>query len=141
MIKFKYHGEAVGKGRPRVSRRGNYVHTYTPEKTRVFEEAMRFEFMASNSEPMPVYERDIPLKAKVLIGVSIPKSYSKKKQALCRDRVLVPDKKPDIDNILKAIFDSLNGYAFADDVQIVQVYAEKQYADEPFVEVEIDELR
>jgi Holliday junction resolvase RusA-like endonuclease len=77
----------------------------------------------------------------VLIGVSIPKSYSKKKQALCRDRVLVPDKKPDIDNILKAIFDSLNGYAFADDVQIVQVYAEKQYADEPFVEVEIDELR
>jgi Holliday junction resolvase RusA-like endonuclease len=55
--------------------------------------------------------------------------------------VLVPDKKPDIDNILKAIFDSLNGYAFADDVQIVQVYAEKQYADEPFLEVEIDELR
>jgi len=141
MIKFTYHGEAVGKGRPRVSRRGNYVHTYTPEKTRVFEEAVRFEFMASNSEKMPVYERDIPLKAKVLIGVSIPKSYSKKKQALCRDRVLVPDKKPDIDNILKAIFDSLNGYAFADDVQIVQVYAEKQYAVEPFVEVEIDGLR
>ena len=141
MIKFTYHGEAVGKGRPRVSRRGNYVHTYTPEKTRVFEEAVRFEFMASNSEKMPVYERETPLKAKVLIGVSIPKSYSKKKQALCRDRVLVPDKKPDIDNILKAIFDSLNGYAFADDVQIVQVYAEKQYAVEPFVEVEIDELR
>jgi Holliday junction resolvase RusA-like endonuclease len=141
MIKFTYHGEAVGKGRPRVSRRGNYVHTYTPEKTRAFEEAVRFEFMASNSDKMPVYERETPLKAKVIIGVSIPKSYSKKKQALCRDRVLVPDKKPDIDNILKAIFDSLNGYAFADDVQIVQVYAEKQYAVEPFVEVEIDELR
>lgn len=142
MIKFTYHGEAVGKGRPRVSRRGNYVHTYTPEKTRVFEEAVRFEFMASNSEKMPVYERETPLKAKVLIGVSIPKSYSKKKQALCRDKVLVPDKKPDIDNILKAVFDAIsNGYAYEDDVQIVQVYAEKIYADEPFVEVEIDELR
>lgn len=142
MIKFKYYGEAVGKGRPRVSRQGNYVHTYTPEKTRVFEEAIRFEFMASNSEKMPVYEREIPLKAKVLIGVSIPKSYSKKKQALCRDRVLVPDKKPDIDNILKAVFDAIsNGYAYEDDVQIVQVYAEKFYSKEPFVEVEIDELR
>ena len=140
MIKFTYHGEAVGKGRPRVSRRGNYVHTYTPEKTRVFEEAMRFEFMASNSESMPVYEKDKSLKAKVIIGVSIPKSYSKKKHALCRDRVLTPAKKPDIDNILKAVFDALNGYAFEDDSQIVMVYAEKYYSEEPFVEVEIDEL-
>lgn len=140
MIKFKYHGEAVGKGRPRVSRRGNYVHTYTPEKTRVFEEAIRFEFMASNSDAMPVYPKDKPLKAKVIIGVSIPKSYSKKKYALCRDRVLTPAKKPDIDNILKAIFDSLNGYGFEDDSQIVKVYAEKYYSEEPFVEVEIDEL-
>ena len=141
MIKFTYHGEAVGKGRPRVSRRGNYVHTYTPEKTRVFEEALRFEFMAQNCEEMPVYKRESPLKATVIIGCPIPRSYTKKRQALCRDRVLVPDKKPDIDNILKAVFDALNGYAFEDDVQIVQVYAEKQYAVEPFVEVEIDELR
>ena len=141
MIRFKYHGEAVGKGRPRVSRRGNYVHTYTPEKTRVFEEAIRFEFMASNSDTMPVYPKGTPLKAKVLIGCSIPKSYSKKKYALCRDRVLVPDKKPDIDNILKAIFDALNGCAFEDDSQIVEVYAEKFYSEDPFVEVEIDELQ
>ena len=141
MIHFTYHGEAVGKGRPRVSRRGNYVHTYTPEKTRAFEEAIRFEFMASNCEPMPVYDREVTLQANVLIGVSIPKSYSKKKQALCRDRFIAPSKKPDIDNILKSIFDALNGYAFSDDVQIVKVVAEKVYAEEPFVEVTIDELR
>ena len=140
MIKFTYHGEAVGKGRPRVSRRGNYVHTYTPEKTREFEDAIRFEFMASNCEKMPVYEREQALKAEVLVGVSIPQSYSKKKQALCRCRMIAPSKKPDIDNILKSIFDALNGYAFADDVQIVKVVAEKVYADKPFVEVMIDEL-
>lgn len=140
MIKFTYHGEAVGKGRPRYSRRGEYVHTYTPQKTKNFEDAIRFEFMASNCEPMPVYDREVSLKATVLVGVPIPKSYSKKKQALCRDRFIAPSKKPDIDNILKSVFDALNGYAFADDVQIVQVYAEKVYAEEPFVEVEIDEL-
>ena len=140
MIKFTYHGEAVGKGRPRYSRRGEYVHTYTPQKTKNFEDAIRFEFMASNCEPMPVYDREISLKATVLVGVPIPKSYSKKRQALCRDRFIAPSKKPDIDNILKSVFDALNGYAFADDVQIVQVYAEKVYAEEPFVEVEIDEL-
>ena len=140
MIKFTYHGEAVGKGRPRYSRRGEYVHTYTPQKTKNFEDAIRFEFMASNCEPMPVYDREVSLKATVLVGIPIPKSYSKKKQALCRDRFIAPSKKPDIDNILKSVFDALNGYAFADDVQIVQVYAEKVYAEEPFVEVEIDEL-
>ena len=140
MIKFKYYGEAVGKGRPRVSRRGNYVHTYTPEKTRVFEDAIRFEFMASNCEVMPVYDREKSLKAEILIGVSIPQSYSKKKQALCRDRFIAPNKKPDIDNILKSIFDALNGYAFVDDVQVVKVKVEKVYAEEPFVEVMIDEL-
>lgn len=141
MIHFKYYGEAVGKGRPRVSRRGNYVHTYTPEKTRAFEEAIRFEFMAQNCEQMPVYPKEQSLKAAVLIGVSIPKSYSKKKQALCRDGVLVPAKAPDVDNILKAIFDSLQGAAYENDSQIVVIVAEKMYAEEPFVEVMLDEYK
>ena len=140
MIKFTYHGEAVGKGRPRVSRRGNYVHTYTPEKTRVFEDAIRFEFMAGNCEAMPVYDREKTLQAKVLIGVSIPQSYSKKRQALCRDRMIAPAKKPDLDNILKSVFDALCGYAFEDDSQITKIIAEKVYSERPFVEVEIDEL-
>lgn len=140
MIHFTYHGEAVGKGRPRVSRRGMYVHTYTPEKTRVFEEAIRFEFMASNCEPMPVYPRETPLRIIVRIGVSIPQSYSKKKQALCRDGSIVPNKRPDLDNIYKAVADALNGYAFADDSQIVEIVAWKEYAEDPFVEVVIDEF-
>lgn len=140
MIKFRFNGEAVGKSRPRYSRRGEYVHTYTPKKTKDFEEAIRFEFMASNCEAIPVYDREVSLKAKVTVGVSIPKSYSKKRHAQCLAGEVTPTKKPDIDNILKAIFDALNGCAYSDDVQIVQVYAEKFYTEEPFVEVEIDEL-
>ena len=141
MIKFTYHGEAVGKGRPRVTARGGkFAHAYTPKKTKDFEDAIRFEFMAGNCEQMPVYSREQSLKANVLVGVSIPKSYPKKKQALCRDRFIAPSKKPDIDNILKAIFDALNGSAFEDDSQITKVTAEKVYAEEPFVEVEIDGL-
>ena len=58
MIKFTYYGEAVGKGRPRYSKRGDYVHTYTPKKTKDFEDSIRFEFMASTCEAMPVYDRE-----------------------------------------------------------------------------------
>lgn len=142
MIKFTYHGEAVGKGRPRVTARGGkFAHAYTPKRTKDFEDAIRFEFMAGNCEQMPVYKREQALKAEVTIGVSIPQSYSKKKQSLCRSRFIVPNKRPDIDNILKAVFDALNGYAFEDDAQITMLKAEKVYADEPYVEVMIDELR
>lgn len=140
MIYFKHNGEAVGKGRPRVSRRGNYVHTYTPEKTRVFEEAIRYEFMASTSETMPVYGRETPLKAVIHIGTAIPKSYSKKKREACLVGELAPSKKPDIDNILKAIFDALNGYAYEDDAQIVEIIADKKYTESPYIEVTIDEF-
>ena len=141
MIKFVYNGEAVGKGRPRVSRRGSYVHTYTPEKTRIFEEAIRFEFMASNCEAMPVYPKEVPLKATVVIGTAIPKSYSKKKREMCREGLIAPSKRPDLDNILKSIFDALQGDAFVDDSQIVSIRAEKIFSEKPFVEVVIDEYK
>ena len=142
MIKFTYHGEAVGKGRPRYTKRGDYVHTYTPKKTKDFEDAIRFEFMASNCDPMPVYDKDIALVATIKVGVEIPRSYSKKKQALCREGFVAVTKRPDLDNICKSVLDSINGgYAYADDSQVVKLIAEKVYADKPFVEVTIDELR
>lgn len=137
MIHFKYRGEAVGKGRPRVTRRGGKIHTYTPEKTRLFEDAIRFELLASTCEAMPIYDAGIPLKAEVKIGTKIPSSYSKKKKQKCLDGEIVPTKKPDIDNILKAIFDAMCGFAMADDSQIVEVVAEKLYVEAPFVEVTI----
>lgn len=137
MIHFKYTGEPVGKGRPRISRRGAHVHTYTPEKTRLFEEAIRFELMASTCETMPIYEAGVPLKAEILMAVKIPTSYSKKKKERCLNGEITPTKKPDVDNVVKAIFDALTGFAFEDDSQIIEITAEKIYAEAPFVDVTI----
>ena len=137
MIHFKYRGEAVGKGRPRVTRRGGKIHTYTPEKTRLFEDAIRFELLASTCEAMPIYDAGIPLKAEIKIGTKVPSSYSKKKRQKCLNGEIAPTKKPDVDNILKAIFDAMCGFAMADDSQIVEVIAEKMYVEAPFVEVTI----
>lgn len=38
-----------------------------------------------------------------------------------------PDKKPDADNILKAVLDALNGVAYEDDRQVVEVLCIKKY--------------
>ena len=51
-----------------------------------------------------------------------------------------PTKKPDVDNIAKAILDSLNGIAYRDDSQIVELNMKKLYADLGFVKVTLEEL-
>ena len=50
-------------------------------------------------------------------------------------------KKPDIDNMIKYVLDALqgqNGY-FVDDSQIIRIYAEKIYSDNPHTEIMIVE--
>ena len=37
MVTFKVDANPVGKQRARYARRGNFISTYTPEKTRTYE--------------------------------------------------------------------------------------------------------
>ena len=144
MIYFKFKGEPVGKGRPRVTARRSktndnavFAHAYTPRKTRDFEDAIRFEFMASCCDKMPVYPKGTPLKVDMTFAFGIPKSYSKKKREQCLNGIIQHTKKPDADNVAKAVLDALSGYAMEDDSQVVVMQLEKIYAEEPYVEVKI----
>lgn len=137
MIYLKYNGEPVGKGRPRVTRQGGFAHAYTPKRTKNFEDEIRFEFMQGTCEKMPVYEKGIALKAHMVFAFAVPKSYSKKKREECLLGLIQHTKKPDADNVAKAVCDALNGYAFEDDSQITRMMLEKIYAEEPYVEVRI----
>ena len=53
--------------------------------------------------------------------------------------LISPTKKPDLDNIAKAILDSLNGIAYKDDSQIVSLLISKKYSDRPRVEIALKE--
>ena len=65
---------------------------------------------------------------------------TKKERALIEEGILSPTKKPDIDNIVKIILDSLNGIAFKDDNQITKIEVEKAYTfDEERVYVKVEE--
>ena len=37
MLTYSVEGNPIGKGRPKFARRGNFVSTYTPTKTRDYE--------------------------------------------------------------------------------------------------------
>lgn len=140
MIYFKANIEPVGKGRPKVTTKGMYAHAYTPKKTKEYEDAIKDAFLkAYGSVEKPIYPKDVPLKARMVFGFGIPKSYTNKKKRMCLNGEFLHTKKPDNDNCVKAVCDALNGVAFEDDSQITYIVSEKIWAEEPFVFIKIEE--
>lgn len=81
-----------------------------------------------------------PLQIRLEFYLPIPKSYSKKQREAALAGVLLPTKKPDIDNLVKAVLDGLNGLAYQDDKQIVALEAAKGYGAAPLVQVTLQEV-
>lgn len=135
VITFTIPGNPVGKGRPRMSRRGGFVRLYTPEKTASYESLVALagqQAMAGR----PVFEGACVVALDICVPV--PASWSKKKQVAALAGQVHPTTKPDIDNVEKAIFDGLNGVVWKDDVQVVQVTKRKRYGDTPGVQVGVE---
>lgn len=134
-VEFTVLGEPMGKQRPKFSRRGSCVHTYTPDKTVSYENLVKLEYerqCGNNSFP-----KGTEIKMHIEAYFSIPKSTSKKKAAQMLDKHIRPTKKPDADNIIKIIADSLNDIAYYDDSQIVSCKCDKYYGSQPCVIVSI----
>lgn len=127
-------GQPTGKGRPRFTRSG---HTYTPQATKDYENLVRATFISSYPKAIPLED---PVKANIVAYYQIPKSYSKKKKEECLYGNIQVQNKPDCDNIAKIILDSLNGYAYVDDKQVVELIVTKMWSNEPRVDVYIEEV-
>lgn len=122
-------GRPVPKGRPRVTRHG----TYTPKSTQIFESAIRTAWLKCGEKP---FEDGEALEVMVKAYFPIPSGTPKSKRGKLH---LTPYlKRGDIDNIIKAVLDALNGYAYKDDSAVYSVYGRKIYTDdEPFTVVTI----
>ena len=125
MVTFKVDANPVGKQRARYARRGNFVQTYTPDKTRNYEALLKeaaTEAMGS-SEPL-----ETPVSLYLYIRVPIPKSFSKKKVQDCLNGSEQPMKKPDSSNVLKSVEDAMNGVVYKDDCQIINHHMTRVYS-------------
>jgi Holliday junction resolvase RusA-like endonuclease len=78
------------------------------------------------------------LELRMVFGV--PASWSKAKRAAALSGEIVPTKKPDMDNVVKAICDALNAIVWVDDVQVTDLLARKRFGDNPHVEARITPL-
>ena len=134
-VSFTIPGEPQGKGRPRFAKVGSYVRTYTPDKTASYENLVRLEYERQCSGFR--FDDSDMLDMMIIAYYSVPKSASKKKKALMLEGAIRPSKKPDMDNVVKVIADSLNNIAYKDDTQIVDAMIRKFYSDTPRVDVVI----
>lgn len=128
-------GEPVGKGRPRFSFKSG--HAYTPAKTREYEDRIKSAFLESEQKGFPA---GVPLSISLIFGFKIPNSASKKTREKMINCDILPMKKPDVDNVLKAVMDALNGLAYDDDKQIVKVWVFKKYSEVPRTTILIQEV-
>ncbi|WP_373116429.1 RusA family crossover junction endodeoxyribonuclease [Holdemania massiliensis] len=132
-LRFEVQGEPKAKARPRVTRSGI---AYTPKNTILYENLVRTSFQQYYPDHIPI---DCEVEAIITAYFSIPKSASQRKKELMNFGLISPTKKPDLDNIAKAVLDSLNGIAYKDDSQIVSMWVVKKYSERPRVEVILKE--
>lgn len=125
MVVFTVEGIPQGKGRPRFRRTPNFVQTYTDAKTKSYENAIRAGAGVAMGSSSPL---ESPVSVDLYIRVPCPSSFSKRRQNECFEGRERPTKKPDIDNIIKAYLDAMNGVIYIDDTQVVRVSAKKVYS-------------
>ena len=116
MIEFVVPGRPVPKERPRLGVRGRKAFIYTPPATREYEKLVGWMARCAGCKPV---------KIPVAVALDV---YIKRKM--------------DADNIAKSILDGLNGIAYEDDDQVVELLVRKhrvKAAAEERVEIEIRE--
>ena len=134
IYEFEVPGKVIGKGRPRLNSYTGVV--YTPTRTKDYESLVEQYFLLKYPRFKALEGR---IKVSIIAYFSIPKTTKNSDLNEMLENNISPTKKPDIDNIVKAILDSMNKFAFKDDNQITKIEVEKKYALEDKLYVKIEE--
>lgn len=135
MIQFKIKGEIKTKQRPRATVIGGHARVYSSKDTIMYENYVKSEYQRQCA----YYLGDEPLKATITAYFLPPNELAKYGEDV---KYVACMKNKDLDNIAKTILDALNGIAYEDDKQIVELHTEKYWTpgNTEYVEVKIDTL-
>jgi crossover junction endodeoxyribonuclease RusA len=117
-IRIIIPGRPVPKGRPRLGMRGKKAYVYTPPVTKKYEKLVGWVAKSVGCRPV---------EGPVSVSLNV---YARGKL--------------DADNIAKSILDGLNGIAYEDDDQVVELLVRKHKVkrkEEERVEIEIREFK
>lgn len=105
-VSFTIAGEPVSKARARFTNYGSKTRAYTPQKTLNAEQAVAWSFKAAGGRLEP--------DAEVTFGVEVTFHNGTRQRR-------------DVDNMIKLILDGLNGVAWVDDTQVMEVIGRKRF--------------
>lgn len=123
-------GKPFGKQRPRATRLGR---VFTPKETVAFEAVVRDIALQHFPEPFAG-----PVRLIVEAVFEPAPSWSGKRRRAAMGTPHVG--KPDLDNVMKALGDSLNRVAFADDTQIAEAILRKRWGETAETRVTVEAL-
>lgn len=129
-MRFTVKGKVRGKARPRFYN----GHAVTPKETKDYEATIAYEYLHAKGK---LTER--PIEVSIIVRLAVPKSESISRQTL-KIQSLRPTKKPDIDNIAKVVLDALNGVAYVDDKQVVELRVSKRWSFDEELEIDVREV-
>ena len=135
MIAFNVPGEVRGQGRPRtrvVKSTGgqSFAHIHEDPKDTAnkhniqlyAEEAMRRRGYMALANPT---EKGITVE--ILCFLRIPRSMSRKKADRALTGEVRPLRKPDLDNVAKAVLDAMNDVVYRDDAEVTRTTVTRYY--------------
>jgi len=110
---------------------GQFVRAYDPSS--LDREKIAWQIKAyAPSEPY-----GCPVKVDLTFYLPIPQATSKPKRRQMENQVILPHKRPDIDNLGYLVTNAMKEIIYKDDSQIVDLHMHKRYSEEPRTVVKI----
>ena len=126
-MKLRIPLSPVAKARARTVLSGGKVHSYTPEKTKGYEEQVKWLLKAARVDPLL---KPTPIKVSFTFWIEQPK----------KSKYDWPVSKPDLDNLYKSLCDAANGILWEDDSQVTTCVICKRFApNKGYIELEVEE--
>ena len=130
------HGQPRPARRPLFRLRGAVMTVFSPSVRvrNLLSEAIRGALTGGDNETY--FHRDVPLKVNLVFFMPRPYSHfvgrTRRVQYLKAEfaNTLAHVKRPDLDNMIKFVMDSLHGIAYSDDCQVFKLTATKVFDNE-----------
>lgn len=143
-MKFTILGTPKPKqsARFRAVKMGNKTFIKSYQKEEVEQNERNIAFDVKSQLPAGFVPFNKAIRTTVLFVFPPLSSFSKKKlQEVEEGKIIYKDTKPDLtDNLMKGLFDAMQGIVFTDDSRICQVSSQKIYGLVPRIEIEIEEI-
>jgi len=122
------------RGNPKAQKRHRSGRGWTYDPS----ESDKADLLALVHEKAPEVPLECPVAIRVRFYMPIPKSWPKYKKKMALQINPPHAKKPDIDNLVKLVLDTLEGVFFMRDSQVYCLRAYKYYSNVPETVIEIN---